>query len=127
MKVEAAGFSPEVTRITLEINQRAVLDFSLRIGMATEAVEVAATAPLLESESSTIATVQNEQAIKNLPLNTRNFNQLLGLAAGVVPAQTQAGTLPITASRGPALNGVNGIGFRSNNYRVDGLDNSEKP
>jgi len=125
VKVESKGFSAEQTRITLEINQRAVLNFSLAVGTATEIIEVKAAAPLLESESSTIATVQNEQAIKNLPLNTRNFNQLIGLATGVVPAQTQAGTLPITASRGPATNGVNGIGFRSNNYRVDGLDNSE--
>ncbi|MDQ6759269.1 MAG: TonB-dependent receptor [Acidobacteriota bacterium] len=123
--VEAPGFRSEQTQMTLELNQRAVLDFKLEIGAATETIQVRAVAPLLESESSTIATVQNEQAIRNLPLNTRNFNQLIGLATGVVPAQTQAGALAITASRGTTANGVNGIGFRSNNYRVDGLDNSE--
>jgi hypothetical protein len=42
-----------------------------------------------------------------------------------MPAQTQSGNLAITAARGTTANVVNGVGFRSNNYRVDGVDNSE--
>ena len=123
--VEASGFHTAVSKLTVELNQRAVLDFAMQVGAVNESVEVTASALLLESESVTVGTLQNEQALQNLPLNTRNFNQLIGLSAGVMPAQTQSGNLAITAARGTTANVVNGVGFRSNNYRVDGVDNSE--
>lgn len=125
IRAEAAGFRSGVAKATLELNQRATLEFKLEVGVVTESVNVEATVTLLEAESSTVSTLQNEQAVKSLPLNTRNFNQLIGLSAGVMPAQTQAGNLAITAARGTTANAVNGIGFRSNNYRVDGVDNTE--
>jgi hypothetical protein len=125
VRVEAKGFRAAVAHLTLELNQRASLDFHMEIGAVTETVNVEASAVLLESESVTVGTLQNESALKNLPLNTRNFNQLIGLAPGAMPAQTQAGNLAITAARGTTANVVNGVGFRSNNYRVDGVDNSE--
>jgi hypothetical protein len=125
VRVEVSGFRTAVSKLTLELNQRAVLDFAMQVGAVNESVDVAASALLLESESVTVGTLQNEQALQNLPLNTRNFNQLIGLSAGVMPAQTQSGNLAITAARGTTANVVNGVGFRSNNYRVDGVDNSE--
>jgi hypothetical protein len=125
VQVKASGFHTAVSKLTLELNQRAVLDFAMQVGAVTESVDVAASALLLESESVTVGTLQNEKALQNLPLNTRNFNQLIGLSAGVMPAQTQSGNLAITAARGTTANVVNGVGFRSNNYRVDGVDNSE--
>ncbi len=125
VRAEAAGFRTPVTKLILELNQRAVLDFTMEVGAVTETVNVESTALLLESESATVGTLQNEQALRNLPLNTRNFNQLIGLSPGVMPAQTQSGNLAITAARGTTANNVNGVGFRSNNYRVDGVDNSE--
>jgi Carboxypeptidase regulatory-like domain len=125
VRAEANGFRTAVSKLTLELNQRAVLDFHMELGAVTEIVDVKADALLLESESVTVGTLQNQQAMANLPLNTRNFNQLIGLSAGVMPAQTQSGNLAITAARGTTANNVNGMGFRSNNYRVDGVDNSE--
>jgi outer membrane receptor protein involved in Fe transport len=119
------GFRRAVSRLNLTLNQRAVIDMSLQVGAVEEQVTVEAVAPLLESESSTVGSLRDEKAVRDLPLNTRNFNQLLGLAAGVVPAQTQAGSPALTAVRGTTANSVNGIGFRANNYRVDGLDNAE--
>ncbi|MBI4893275.1 MAG: TonB-dependent receptor [Acidobacteria bacterium] len=125
VRVEAAGFRTAVSKLTLELSQRAVVDFAMEVGAVTETLNVEAEALLLESESVTVGTLQNEQSLKNLPLNTRNFNQLISLSPGVMPAQTQAGNLAITAARGTTANVVNGVGFRSNNYRVDGVDNSE--
>ena len=126
VRAEASGFKATVAKLTLELNQRAVLDLSMEVGAVSDAVTVAATALLVESESVTLSTLQNEQAVSNLPLNTRNFNQIIGLSAGSMPAQTQSGAPAITASRGITANNVNGIGFRSNNYRVDGVDNTEQ-
>ena len=125
VRAEAEGFRLAVSKFTLELNQRAVLNFAMELGVVTETVNVEASALLLESESVAITGLQNEQALNNLPLNARNFNQLIGLSSGVMPAQTQATSLAITASRGTTANDTNGIGFRSNNYRVDGVDNTE--
>jgi hypothetical protein len=71
--------------------------------------------------------VRTEQAVTHLdlPLNGRNFSELIGLATGVMPAQTQAQSLAATAMRGTTVNSVNGLGFHVNHFLVDGLDNTE--
>ncbi|MCL4401889.1 MAG: Plug and carboxypeptidase regulatory-like domain-containing protein, partial [Acidobacteria bacterium] len=122
---EMRGFRRTVTKIELTLSQRAVVDLSMPVGAIEEQVTVKATAPLLESESATVSNLRDQRAVQDLPLNTRNFNQLVGLAAGVVPAQLQAGSPALTAIRGTTANSVNGMGFRANNFLVDGLDNSE--
>jgi hypothetical protein len=122
---EMPGFRRTSATITLTLNQRAVVDLTLEVGATEQQVTVTAEAALLESENSTVGNVRTEQAVKDLPLNGRNFAQLIGLAAGVVPAQTQAQGLALTAVRGTTANSVNGAGFRSNRFLVDGLDNTE--
>ncbi|MBI4873495.1 MAG: TonB-dependent receptor [Acidobacteria bacterium] len=123
--VEKPGFRRAVSEVALSVGSRTALNFRLQLGAVEEQVTVEATAALIESESSTVGNLRTETEVRNLPLNTRNFSQLIGLAAGSVPAQLQAGGLAITAQRGTVAFSVNGIGFRANNYRVDGLDNME--
>jgi outer membrane receptor protein involved in Fe transport len=125
VSAEKPGFRRAVQNVTLNVGGRAVADFSLAVGAVDEQITVEAAAASIETESSTVANLRNETEVRNLPLNTRNFNQLIGLSAGTVPAQTQAGGLAITAQRGTVATSINGIGFRANNYRVDGLDNME--
>ncbi len=121
----APGFRRTVTTVTLTLNQRAVIDLTLPLGEVGEQVNVTAQAVQLESESATVGNLRDQEAIQGLPLNTRNFNQLIGLATGVVPGQTQAANLALTATRGSTDNSVNGLTFRANRYMVDGIDNSE--
>jgi len=125
ISAEAAGFRRTVTTVTLTLNQRAVIDLTLPLGSVGEQVNVTAQAVQLESESATVGDLRDQEAIQGLPLNTRNFNQLIGLATGVVPGATQAGSVALTATRGSTDNSVNGLTFRSNRYMVDGIDNSE--
>ena len=125
VSAERAGFRRAVARVTLTVGARSVLDLTLPVGNIEEQITVEASAAQLETESSTVASFRGEEEVRNLPLNTRNFSQMINLAAGTVPAQTQAAGLAITAQRGTVATSVNGIGFRSNNYRVDGLDNME--
>ncbi|MBI3471747.1 MAG: carboxypeptidase regulatory-like domain-containing protein, partial [Candidatus Solibacter usitatus] len=55
LSVEAAGFKKFVQNdAQLQVNQRARIDFSLQVGQVSETVEVAAAAPLLESQSSSL-------------------------------------------------------------------------
>ncbi len=122
---EMTGFRRTVTSITLALNQRAVVDLTLPVGAIEQEITVTAEAPLLESETATVGSLRTEQAIKEMPLNGRNFAQLLGLATGVVPAQTQSQGLALTAIRGTTANAVNGAGFRANRFLFDGPATTE--
>jgi hypothetical protein len=122
---EMAGFRRTSTSVILSLNQRAVVDLTLPVGAVEEQVTVEARTPILETETSTVGNLRDGRSVRDLPLNTRNFNQLIGLTTGVVPAQTQSGSPALTAVRGTTANSVNGLGFRSNNFLVDGVDNSE--
>lgn len=122
---EAPGFQRTLTEVTLTLNERAVADMVLQVGAATEQVTIKAEAPLLQSESATVGSLQDERAIEGLPMNVRNINQLISLTAGVVPGDTQSGSVALTSVRGETQNSVNGLTFRSNRFLVDGIDNSE--
>ena len=89
------------------------------------------TAPLLETQSSVLGTVIDEQQVVDLPLNGRNFVQLATLAAGVSGAGTgmrgtiMSGTRPDDLRPGTELF-VNGNRENSNNYLYDGIDNNTR-
>jgi hypothetical protein len=121
----AEGFERAARRAQLDVSQRAVIDFDLKIGSVTQEISVVDVTPVLQTESSTLSNVRTEKAIKDLPLNGRNFAQLLQLSAGVMPAQTQTTGSPTTMKRGVTGNSVNGMRFEENNYLVDGISNTE--
>ncbi len=125
VEVRAEGFEPAAKRFQLEVNQRAVVDFELNLGAVTEVVEVLDVAPLLQTESATLSNLRTEKAIKDLPLNGRNWAQLILLGTGAQPADTQSQGSPITRKRGVSNSSVNGSRSNDNNYLIDGISNSE--
>ncbi|HWC00944.1 MAG TPA: Plug domain-containing protein, partial [Bryobacteraceae bacterium] len=125
MTIEATGFQKAARRIHIDVSQRAEVNFDLAVGSVTQEVEVAAVAPVLQTESATLSNLRNEKAIRDLPLNGRNFAQLLQLSAGVMPAQTQTTGSPTTMKRGVTGNSVNGMRLEENNFLVDGISNVE--
>src|SRR5512135_211266 len=80
VRVEYKGFkSLERQNITLEVGQELRVDVTLQPGEQTQTITVEETAPLVETTNATIGgTLQNEE-INNLPLNGRNFQNLLAL------------------------------------------------
>src|SRR5579883_1213336 len=84
--IQVTGFKP-VTRkgIRLDVNQSVRLDFALEVGGVSERVEVVGSAPLLESNTAQLGTLMSEEKIADLPLNARNFTQLLTLTPGAAP------------------------------------------
>ncbi|MBM3740933.1 MAG: carboxypeptidase regulatory-like domain-containing protein [Acidobacteria bacterium] len=69
VSVEAAGFRKTVqNEVRLQINQRLRLDMALQVGQVSETVEVTAAPPLLESNSSSVGSVINQQFVSELPL-----------------------------------------------------------
>jgi outer membrane receptor protein involved in Fe transport len=123
--VEAPGFSKVVVHVRLEVGQRANADVVLAVGSNAETIEVQATGQLLDSESSNVGNLRTEDAVKNLPLNGRNFTELLGLGAGVVPAQTQLVNVPYVQQRGPSSYAFAGLRYQENRLLLDGIGDNE--
>ena len=87
--VEANGFSKLVQNgVSLQVNQHVHLDLTMQVGQQTQTVQVSGQAPLLETESSAVATVVGERLVNQLPLNGRNFVQLATLSPGVTGVGT---------------------------------------
>ncbi|MGI8742857.1 MAG: carboxypeptidase regulatory-like domain-containing protein [Bryobacteraceae bacterium] len=125
VRAEANGFQTGVrSAFQLDINQSARVDFQMRVGQVSESVEVTSAAPLLQTETTQVNTVMEAQAIANLPLATRNYNQLALLTPGAVttsPAAFNTGQATFNSGR-PYINGNR---EQANYYVLDGMDNNE--
>src|SRR5215467_11410622 len=83
VRVENAGFRPQARSLELQVQQTARIDFSLEVGQLTESVEVSAVATQLNTDDATVGTVIEQKRITDLPLNGRNFLQLVRLSPNV--------------------------------------------
>jgi len=118
--VTASGFA-KLTQRNIDVNVAQVLqvNLSLKLGSATETVEVNTAPPLLQTEEASVGQVIGEQEVHNLPLNGRNFTFLAQLGAGMQTPQAD--------TRGNAASGAfsaNGLRPAQNNYLLDGIDNN---
>src|SRR5256885_7258515 len=96
------------------------MDFALPVATLQEDVQVSATAPLIQTETSSIGQVVGQVQIENLPLNERNFVNFAYLAPGVqIDAENT-----LVSSQGLALS-ANGARQISNNFLLDGIDNND--
>jgi hypothetical protein len=123
--IEVPGFNNVVEKVRLEVGQRAAANATLAVGSNAETIEVQATGQLLDTESSTVGNLRTEEAVKDLPLNGRNFAELLGLGAGVIPAQTQLVSVPYTQQRGPSSYAFAGLRYQENRLLLDGIGDNE--
>ena len=116
--VEAAGFSKFRRRgIVMAVGEQARIDFTLRIGDLSGEVVVTAEAYTLDTESAAEGTAIPNNYIVNLPLNGRDFIDLVLLAPGVTPsAQGSAGS-----ERGRSAFQTNGGREDANAYILDGV------
>ncbi len=81
--VEANGFRRYERRgVTLPVNEPVQANLALSVGDVNESVQVSAEAPLLNASNSTVSTVIDTTKIFNMPLNGRQFTQLILLALG---------------------------------------------
>ena len=85
LRAEKPGFRvARRTGITLNIAQEAVVDLHLELGDLSQSVTVAASAPLVNATTSSVAGTVGERDVKDLPLNGRSFDNLLTLNPGVI-------------------------------------------
>ena len=117
--VQAKGFKKSVREgVTLRVQDRLRVDFQLEVGEVTETVEVTAEAPLLQSETSSLGQVIATKPVSELPLNGRNFIQLIALTPGAYIPQRNNSLYQ------DFLIGINGNRIQNNNFLLDGINNN---
>ncbi|MBW4039984.1 MAG: TonB-dependent receptor [Acidobacteria bacterium] len=116
----AKGFSKTSQQnLTVNVAQNLQVNVQLKLGSASETVEVTTAPPVLQTNDAAVGQVVTERTVNDLPLNGRNFTFLAQLGAG---AQT-----PQADTRGNANSGAfsaNGLQPAQNNYLLDGIDNN---
>jgi hypothetical protein len=115
------------SNVEVGIGQVVRLDVALKVGGVTQTVEVTGAAPLLQTETSSLGTIEDEKRIVELPLNGRNFFKLayLGPGANQGATGTSAGAGSTDNNRPGTALSVNGLRIFDNNFLLDGLDNNE--
>jgi hypothetical protein len=128
VRVEAPGFAAFVANdLKVSAGDRARVDASMKLGATTETVEVSTSSVVLQTDSSTVQSVVDSTATQDLPLNGRNFFNLVTVQPGVnsgPPGAISSGTRP-DDRRQPSTISANGQSDLYNNNMVDGLDNNE--
>ncbi|SPF38513.1 conserved exported hypothetical protein [Candidatus Sulfopaludibacter sp. SbA4] len=108
--VTHAGFeTTKVDKIEIAVSKTTNINVQLGVAQQQQVVEISAAAVNLETTSSDLSAQVNDKTVQELPLNGRDFKQMVKLAPGVTPSGTD----------------VNGMRSTSNNYQVDGVDNND--
>lgn len=124
VRVEKEGFRSAAQQdVKLDILQVRLVDFQMEIGAAAEIVSVTSAAPLLETETTQIGQVIQNEQVSRLPINVRQFLQLAYLAPMATPATNDFRSTEI--DRGTSVPAGAGARPENNNYQIDGMDNKE--
>ena len=116
IRAEAKGFKTvDRVNIVVEVAQDVRVDFALPPGQVTETVVVDAEVPLVNTTTATLGGTLSNAEINDLPLNGRNYENLLQLRPGVV--RYPGGGFSTTST--------NGLRAEDNAYFIEGLFNSE--
>ena len=128
LRTESSGFSSQVRNaVAIQVGQVARLDFALSVGSVSEVVEVRGGAPVLETETANIGAVVENRRIVELPLNGRNYLQLVSLIPGATtnarpPAVAQ---LRMGGARSDFTVSISGQRLAFNRYTLDGIENTD--
>jgi hypothetical protein len=118
---ELSGFSIALAdNVQVTVGARQRVDLTMSVGALTETVQVEATTPLLQTDSSDRSQVITGAQTRALPLNGREYSALALLSPGV--RQSGLNTGGFTPREG-AFN-VNGLRSTFNNFLIDGVDNN---
>ena len=127
VRVQGAGFKSEVRDVVLEVQQTAQIDFSMQPGSTDQVIDVTATTAEINNTDATVGTVIGEKQILELPLNGRDFLQLVALSSNVTtnfPSPGQA-ALRQGGSRAAENYSISGLRGTSNYYTLDGVSNTD--
>lgn len=128
LKVSKTGFNTvSQPQFTMYVNQTATYNFTLSVGSTQQTVTVESTAVQIQASTAELGTVINTEAVNDLPLNGRNFTQLLTLTPGASPVSVGQNSGGGGGFAGNAIGSfsfpaINGQRNRSNMFLLDGID-----
>jgi hypothetical protein len=121
--VKAPGMqSAAATNLVLDVARTVEQDFKLKVANVETVVEIAGTAPVIESTTVSVGKVVNQNTVQQIPLNGRHFVDMALLIPGsVTPAQVGNLTTPL---RGQGSNSFNTAGSREDaiNFMINGIN-----
>lgn len=120
--VESPGFGTQISNLVVSVAQVARIDAQLKPGAATETVQVEGSAVQLDTDTASVSQLVSEKQVNQLPLNGRNFLNLLFIGAGAVQTVGEQGQM--RSGEGNAIS-INGARPESNNYTLDGIVNTD--
>jgi hypothetical protein len=129
LKASASGFSTkQVEALTITVGQIVSLDVSLAVGSESSLVTVQGATTQLETSNASLGIVIGTQQTNDLPLNGRNFTELLTLTPGVSAVNTSQNSgggfsTPSAITSDVVIPAINGQGNRSNMFLADGMNN----
>lgn len=128
--VEAPNFKKWVqTGIKVDVGQRRAVDVGLTAGNIAETVTVAADRVAVELSTPTVGTTINGDQVREIPINNRNFVQLVALAPGVsndLADQVYVGTTNPDGQANTINISVNGARSSQNTFTIDGADVTDR-
>lgn len=121
--VQAPGFQKSVTNaISLSVDQKIRVDIALKPGAVSTTLQVTAQAVALDTDTAEMSQLVSQKQVEELPLDGRNFVQLLFISAGAVTIGGEQGTM--RQGEGDAIS-INGGRPEGNNFTLDGLTNTD--
>jgi hypothetical protein len=116
--VNKSGFSEvKVSAIEVRVTETTKIAITLKPGAVSEKIEISATVTTVETTNATTGQSINTETVRELPLATQNYQQLLTLSSGAqsdLNASAQLG-------RGNVRVIVNGQREDNNNYLIEGI------
>lgn len=119
---EKPGFTSTVINgIILQVDQKATLPATLKVGATTQQVVVTSQVPIVNTQTATIGTVIDTRQVVNLPLNLREFGSLATLVPGAIPDNGGFASSTFGSPFSQTSYNSNGNRSSSNNFLIDGI------
>ena len=117
VSVSKSGFQPEQhAGVALSVGASLIVDFALRVGNVSETVKVESEVSQVDVTNATVSTLVSPEQVSTLPLNGRNYTQLLELSPGI-----QTFSNSPAGSTGPGGGGASGAFYgNQSSYSFDG-------
>jgi hypothetical protein len=126
--VKLTGFKQKTQDFELVVGQRLELNLPMEVGTETQSVTVTSNVETIDTASSEVSNLRTEQQVVDLPLNGRNFTQLIQLAPGVNNhAGNASNSIQQGYTSGRGTNGavINGNPAEDTVYMFDGILSTE--